>query len=49
MREAEMKKIRHAMKNYSQMEGTEEAERWAEEAHIKQKTEIRNFRSDINQ
>ena len=48
MREAEMKKIKHAMRNYTQMEGTEEAEKWAEQAHISQKTEIRNFRSDIS-
>ena len=48
LREAEMKKIRHAMKNYTQMEGTAEAEKWAEEAHISKKTEVRNFRSDIS-
>ena len=43
-----MKKIKHAMRNYTQLEGTEDAEKWAEEAHINQKTEIRNFRSDIS-
>ena len=48
MREAEMKKIRHAMRNYTQLEGTTEAEKWAEQAHIDKKTEIRNFRSDIS-
>ena len=46
MREAEMKKIRHAMKDVAYLEGTEDAEKWAAEAHIKKKTEIRNFRSD---
>ena len=39
MREAEMKKIKHAMRNYTQLEGTEDAEKWAEEAHLNQKTE----------
>ena len=46
MREAEMKKIRHAMKDVAYLEGTEDAEKWAAEAHIKKKTDIRNFRSD---
>ena len=48
MREAEMKKIRHVMKSMPYMEGTQEAEeqKWAEEAHLKKRTEIRNFRSD---
>ena len=43
-----MKKIRHVMKSMPYMEGTQEAEeqKWAEEAHLKKKTEIRNFRSD---
>ena len=50
MREAEMKKIKHVMKDVAYLEGTEtmkEAEKWAAEAHLKKKTEIRNFRSDI--
>ena len=45
--EAEMKKIRHAMQARTYLEGTEEAEKWAENAVVDKKTEVRNFRSDI--
>jgi len=51
-REAEMKKIRHAMKQMPFLEGTDKDQRmadekWAEDAYKKKQTEIRNFRSDV--
>ena len=45
MREAEMKKLKHAMQHYAAVEGTEDADKWAAEA-LNKKTEVRNFRSD---
>ena len=52
-REAEMKKIRHAMRTMPYFEGTEkdkrmEEEKWAVDAYRNKQTEVRNFRSDAN-
>ena len=46
MSEAELKKIRHAMRQRPFIEGTEKDQEWAAEA-INKKTEVRNFRTDI--
>lgn len=48
MREAEMKKLKHVMRDVTYLEGTEDEKKWAEEAHMK-KTEVRNFRSDAQE
>ena len=48
MREAEMKKLKHVMRDHAMMEGTAEAEQWAKDAHINKQTEVRNFRSEAS-